>query len=526
MALYSDVIRERFRHPRFRGTLPDADATFEDVNPLCGDRIRIECRLADGKIADARFTGDSCAIAAASADVLLEMIVGQPVERAHAARRRRSARAPRGGHPAVADEVRHAAALGAPGRARRQGGGAMTLGEITRPDFPILRRIVNGHPLVYLDSAASSQKPAAVIEAIRRYYEWSHANVHRSIHTLGEEATELYEAARDAVRVFVGARSREEIVFTRGTTEGVNLVAQALGRTLARRRRDRRHRDGAPLEPDSLADALPRPRHRAEGRSRASKAPTSTWTRSTGCCPRGRGSWRSPMSPTCSAPSTRWRRSRGRRTRSGAVVVVDGAQAAPHLPLDVAGARRRLLRRSRATRCSGPTGIGVLYGRREVLERLEPAWGGGEMIKEVWIDHAQWNDLPWRFEPGTPPIAGAVGLHAAVEYLGKLGMDRVHAHEQALTAQCLDALARDSRRDHLRAAQRRAEGRGGGLQRGRPSPARRRRAARPAGHRGARRASLRPAADEAPRHRGARCARASPSTTPRPRSINWPGGAH
>ena len=110
----------------------------------------------------------------------------------------------------------------------------MTLGEITRPDFPILRRIVNNHALVYLDSAASSQKPASVIEAIRRYYEWSHANVHRSIHTLGEEATELYEGARDAVRAFVGARSREEIIFTRGTTEGVNLIAQVLGRTLAR----------------------------------------------------------------------------------------------------------------------------------------------------------------------------------------------------------------------------------------------------------------------------------------------------
>ena len=108
----------------------------------------------------------------------------------------------------------------------------MNLGEKTRPDFPILSRIVNGYPLVYLDSAASSQKPRAVIEAISRYYETSHANVHRSIHTLGEEATERYEAARDAVRAFVGARSREEIVFTRGTTEGINLVAQAVGRTL------------------------------------------------------------------------------------------------------------------------------------------------------------------------------------------------------------------------------------------------------------------------------------------------------
>jgi len=126
---------------------------------------------------------------------------------------------------------------------------------------------------------------------------------------------------------------------------------------------------------------------------------------------------------------------------AGATVVVDGAQAAPHLPVDVTATGADFYAFS-GHKMLGPTGIGVLYGRREVMERLEPAWGGGEMIKEVWIDHAQWNDLPWKFEPGTPPIAGAVGLHAAIEYLGKLGMQRVQAHEQALTARCLDALGR------------------------------------------------------------------------------------
>jgi cysteine desulfurase/selenocysteine lyase len=131
-----------------------------------------------------------------------------------------------------------------------------------------------------------------------------------------------------------------------------------------------------------------------------------------------------------------------RRTRAaGAWIVMDGAQAAPHLPLDLAALGPDFYVFS-GHKMLGPTGIGVLYGRKEALERLEPAWGGGEMIKEVWIDHAQWNDLPWRFEPGTPPVAEAVGLHAAIEYLSKLGMEGVHAHEQALTAHCVDLLAR------------------------------------------------------------------------------------
>src|SRR3970282_1644927 len=147
-------------------------------------------------------------------------------------RPRGAPRAARGRHPPAALQVRDAAALGAPGRARGAGGGAVTLGERTRPDFPILTRQIHGHPLVYLDSAASSQKPRQVLEAMRRYYEHSHANVHRSIHTLGEEATELYEAARDAARRFIGARFREEVVFTRGTTEGINVVARAVASTL------------------------------------------------------------------------------------------------------------------------------------------------------------------------------------------------------------------------------------------------------------------------------------------------------
>ena len=316
----------------------------------------------------------------------------------------------------------------------------LTLGERTRSDFPILGRIINGYPLTFLDSAASSQKPAAVIEAIQRYYERSHSNVHRSIHTLGEEATELYEAARDAVRGFVGARSREEIIFTRGTTEGLNLVAQAVGRT---------------LQPGDEILVTEMEHH-------SNLIPWQMLCRDRGTVLRA-----VPVIEGAYLDMAAFDRLLSSRTRvvavthvsnvlgtinpvveiarkahaAGALLVLDGAQAAPHLALDLPATGADFYAFS-GHKMLGPTGIGVLYGRREILERLEPAWGGGEMIKEVWIDHAQWNDLPWRFEPGTPPIAGAVGLHAAVEYLQKLGMERVHQHERALTAQCLDALAR------------------------------------------------------------------------------------
>ncbi|HTI56594.1 MAG TPA: cysteine desulfurase [Verrucomicrobiae bacterium] len=316
----------------------------------------------------------------------------------------------------------------------------MSLGERCRPDFPILSRIVNGHPLVYLDSAASSQKPAAVIEAVQRYYETSHANVHRSIHTLGEEATELYEGARDAVRAFIGARGREEIVFTRGTTESINLVAQAVGRTLA---------PGDEIlvtELEHHSNLIPWQMVCRDRGTVLRAVPVlsdgyldlDAYTRL--LSPRTRVVALAHVSNVLGTINPVARMVE-QAHRGGALVLLDGAQAVPHLPVDVTALGADFYAFS-GHKMLGPTGIGILHGRRDVLERLEPAWGGGEMIKEVWIDHAQWNDLPWRFEPGTPPIAGAVGLRAAVEYLGKVGMAQVSAHEQALTALAMEALAR------------------------------------------------------------------------------------
>jgi cysteine desulfurase / selenocysteine lyase len=314
----------------------------------------------------------------------------------------------------------------------------MTLGERTRPDFPILAREIHGQPLVYLDSAASSQKPRQVLEAMQRYYEKSHANVHRSIHTLGEEATELYEAARDAARGFIGARFREEVIFTRGTTDGINVVARAVAGTL------RQGDEIVVTEMEHHSNLIPWQMVCRERGAVLKAVPVTN----TGFL--DMDSFARLLSPrtrlvavahvsnvlgTINPVADLVRKSR----EAGALVLLDGAQAAPHLALDVAALGCDFYAFS-GHKMLGPTGIGVLYGRRETLEKLEPGLGGSEMIKEVWIDHAQWNDLPWRFEPGTPPIAEAVGLHAAVEYLEKLGMARVEAHERELCRLTLEAL--------------------------------------------------------------------------------------
>jgi cysteine desulfurase/selenocysteine lyase len=255
---------------------------------------------------------------------------------------------------------------------------------------------------------------------------------------LGEEATEVYEAARDAVRVFMGARFREETIFTRGTTDGINIVARALALTL---------KPGDEIlvtEMEHHSNLIPWQMICRERGAVVKAVPVvgegvldlEAFGRL--LSPRTRLVAIAHVSNVLGTinPVTDMTR---RAHEAGALVLLDGAQAAPHLSLDVVGTGCDFYVFS-GHKMLGPTGIGVLYGRREVLEKLEPGLGGSEMIKEVWIDHAQWNDLPWRFEPGTPPIAEAVGLHAAVDYLDKLGMARVEAHERALCRLAIDAL--------------------------------------------------------------------------------------
>jgi cysteine desulfurase/selenocysteine lyase len=314
----------------------------------------------------------------------------------------------------------------------------MRLDETTRGDFPILERVVNGRPLVYLDSAASSQRPRTVIEAMTRYYERNHANVHRSIHTLGEEATELYELARDRVQRFIGAASREEVVFTRGTTDGLGLLAETIGRTL------RAGDEIIVTELEHHSNLVPW-QLVARDRGAVLKAvPVRTdGTLDLGAydrllTPRTKVVAFAHVSNVLGTINPVVDMVR-RAQKISALTVVDGAQAAPHLRLDMSALGCDFYVFS-AHKMLGPTGIGVLYGRHAILDRLEPGRGGSEMIKEVWIDHAQWNDLPWRFEPGTPPIAEAVGFTAAIEYLEKLGMDRVAEHEAALAVRAIRGL--------------------------------------------------------------------------------------
>ena len=309
-----------------------------------------------------------------------------------------------------------------------------------RSEFPILDQKVHGNPLIYFDNAATTQKPRVVIDALRRYYEKDNANVHRGIHELSNRATAAFESARDRAACFINARSAAEIVFTSGATEGINLVAQAWGSKHLKRgdkillTEMEHHSNIVPWQ--LLAERvgvellfLPINGDRGllnlaqldEYLTKDVKLLAMTHiSNSLGTI--------NPVADYCQ-----------RARKRGVVTLIDAAQSAGHRPLDVQQIGCDFLVFSSHKMC-GPTGIGVLYGRRERLEHLEPTRGGSEMIKEVWIDRAQWNDLPWRFEPGTPAIAEAVGLTAAIEYLEKLGMERVTEHERALARRTLDGL--------------------------------------------------------------------------------------
>jgi cysteine desulfurase / selenocysteine lyase len=300
-----------------------------------------------------------------------------------------------------------------------------------RRDFPILATTVNGHPLVYLDSGASSQQPWAVIRAVEEYEKHSHANVHRGVHALSQAATAAYEGARERVRRFINARTTREIIFVRGTTEAINLVAQSYGRV--------RLKAGDEI----LITAL---------EHHANIVPWQMVCQQTGATLRvapinRRGELEVEEFLKLLSPRTRVvaiahvsnalgtvlpvKRLIEAAHEKGAVVLVDGAQAVPHSSVDVRALGADFYAFS-GHKLYGPTGIGVLYGREQLLEAMPPWQGGGDMILTVSFDKTTYNELPYKFEAGTPNISGAIGLAAAMDYLEGLGLQAVAAHEQRL----------------------------------------------------------------------------------------------
>ncbi|MFA0730847.1 MAG: hypothetical protein HZLCBSQH_002245 [Candidatus Fervidibacterota bacterium] len=311
--------------------------------------------------------------------------------------------------------------------------------EALREQFPIFRRTVRGKRLIYLDSAATSQKPQCVIDAEREFYERYNANVHRGAYLIAEEATAAYEGAREKVAKFINAPSKDCIVFTRGTTEAINLVAYSWGWANLKEGDEilltemEHHsnivpwqliaeRTGAkikvvPITDDGLLDMEAFDRLLTE---RVKIVAVTHVSNVLGTI--------NPVQEICR-----------KAHEVGAVVLVDGAQAAPHLPVDVQAIDCDFYALSGHKMC-GPTGSGALYGRKELLEAMPPFLGGGEMIRTVTFERTTFNDVPYKFEAGTPAIAQAIGLGAAVDYLTKIGVERIRAHEVELVAYALERL--------------------------------------------------------------------------------------
>ena len=312
--------------------------------------------------------------------------------------------------------------------------------ERVRADFPILRRQVHGKPLVYLDNAATTQKPQAVLDALTRYYSGSNANVHRGVHFLSQLATDEYEGAREKIRAYFNAGSVQEIVYTRNSTEGINLVAHVFGAARVRSGDEvlitamEHHsnivpwqmlceRSGARLRVAPIDDrgelrldefeALLGPRTRIVAVAHMSNALGTI----------------NPVADITAIAHA-----------AGAAVLLDGSQAAYHMPVDV-----------RALDCDfyvatghklyGPTGIGVLYGKTALLEELPPFMGGGDMIRSVTFERSTWNELPHKFEAGTPNIAGAIGLGAALDYITSIGLSEITQHEHELLAYATEVVS-------------------------------------------------------------------------------------
>ncbi|MBD8036862.1 cysteine desulfurase [Solibacillus sp. A46] len=305
--------------------------------------------------------------------------------------------------------------------------------------FPILNQEVNGHPLVYLDSAATSQKPIQVIEAVSNYYNLDNSNVHRGVHTLGNRATDSYEGAREKVRKFINASSTQEVIFTRGTTTALNTVASGYGRQNVKEGDEivitymEHHSNIIPwqqlakekgavlkylnLEPDGTI-SLEKVREIITPKTKIVSMMYVSNVLGT----------INPIKEIARIAH-----------ENGAIMVADLAQAAPHLKIDVQDLDVDFAGFSGHKMCA-PTGIGVLYGKKALLEEMEPVEFGGEMIDFVGLEESTWKELPWKFEGGTPIIAGAIGLGAAIDFLEEIGLDNIAAHEHKLAGYAMDQL--------------------------------------------------------------------------------------
>jgi len=308
-----------------------------------------------------------------------------------------------------------------------------------RGDFPILSRSVHGHPLAYLDNAATTQKPRSVIDALVRFYEQSNANVHRGIHTLADEATSGYERTREHLARFIGARRSENVVFTRGTTEAINLVASSWGRAELK--------PGDEIVVSQLehhSNIVPWQRLSAETGARLRWIPLQldgTLDMTAAADLIGGATRLVAVTQMSNVLGTivPVRELASLAHARGALILVDGAQSVAHLPVDVTELDCDFFALS-AHKLLGPTGVGALYAKSSLLERMEPYQGGGSMIESVSLDGATWAAPPAKFEAGTPNIADVVAFDAALSYLEALGMEAVRSHDRVLTAYALDRL--------------------------------------------------------------------------------------
>lgn len=308
-----------------------------------------------------------------------------------------------------------------------------------RNDFPILFQEVNDEPLVYLDNAATTQKPKQVLDVLRHYYETDNANVHRGVHTLAERATADYENSREKVRAFINAKETAEVLFTRGTTTGLNWLARSYGDAFIKDGdeivisymehhsniipwQQLAQRSGATLRYLPLT---------AEGFIDLDEAKTIINEKTAIVSLAYVSNVLGVINPIKELATL--------AHSNGAVMIVDGAQATPHMQVDVQALDADFFVFSGHKMC-GPTGIGVLYGKRSLLEQMEPVEFGGEMIDFVRLYESTWKELPWKFEAGTPNIAGAIALGGAIDYLNEIGMDTIHQYEQELVAYVLPKL--------------------------------------------------------------------------------------